>query len=108
MATRFDYRNVAGQCKKENRFEGGKPYEFGLAIDKIFGKGRTQRLFKLSETSKQWEIGELESSRALRNTRLRCLHDLYDQFAPDTKMIKYGPSFLFADAPVFRVLFLES
>jgi hypothetical protein len=22
MATRFDYRNVAGQCKKENRFEG--------------------------------------------------------------------------------------
>ena len=47
MATRFDYRNVAGQCKKENRFEGGKPYEFGLAIDERFGKGAAAKLFKL-------------------------------------------------------------
>ena len=60
MATRFDYRNVAGQCKKENRFEGGKPYEFGLEIDKRFGKGTAEKLFKLSKTIKQWEIGELE------------------------------------------------
>jgi hypothetical protein len=52
MATRFDYRNVAGGCKKENRFEGRKPYEFGLAIDGRFGKGTA---------AKQWEIGELVS-----------------------------------------------
>ena len=49
MATRFDYRNVAGQCKKENRFEGGEPYEFGIAIDERFGKGTAA---KLSKTTK--------------------------------------------------------
>ena len=59
MATRFDYRNVAGQCKKENRFEGGEPYEFGIAIGERFGNGAAAKLFKLSKTTKQWEIGEL-------------------------------------------------
>jgi hypothetical protein len=57
MATRFDFRNVAGQCKKENRFEGGNPYEFGLAIDERFGKGPAAKLFKLSKTTTL--IGEL-------------------------------------------------
>ena len=56
MATRFDYRNVAGQCKKENRFEGGKPSKFGLAT----GKG-TQRLFQ-SSTAKE-ELGQLTRSK---------------------------------------------
>jgi hypothetical protein len=60
MAPRFDYRNVAGQCKKENRFEGGKPYEFGLAIGKEFGEGTAQQLFTLSKITKQREIGELD------------------------------------------------
>ncbi len=27
MATRLDYRNLAGHCKKENCSEGGKSYE---------------------------------------------------------------------------------
>jgi hypothetical protein len=28
VATRLDYRHVAGQCKKENRFEGGNASTF--------------------------------------------------------------------------------
>jgi Bacteriophage Lambda NinG protein len=60
MATRFDSRSVAGRCKKENRFEGGKPYEFRLAIDKKFGRGTAAKLFKLSKTTTQWGIGELK------------------------------------------------
>jgi len=60
VATRFDSRNVAGHCKEENRFEGGQLYEFELALDKKFGKGTAQQLFKLSKTIKQWKIGELE------------------------------------------------
>ena len=51
MATRFDYRNLAGQCKKENCFKGGKPYEFGIAIDTNLGKGMAQQLFNLSKTT---------------------------------------------------------
>ncbi len=27
MATRFDYRNLAGHCKEENCSEGGKSYK---------------------------------------------------------------------------------
>jgi hypothetical protein len=54
MATRSDYRNLAGQCNEENRFQGGKSYEFGIAIDTNFGKGTAQ------QPSKQWESGELE------------------------------------------------
>ena len=60
MATRLDYRILAGQCKKENRSEGGKPYEFGIPIDTNLGKGMAQQLFNLSKTTKQWEIGKLE------------------------------------------------
>jgi hypothetical protein len=53
MASRFDYRSVAGQCKKENCFEGGEPYAFGLAIDERCGKGTAAKLYKLSKTAKQ-------------------------------------------------------
>ena len=48
MATRFDYRNLAGQCKEENCSEGGKSYEGGIATDTNFGKRTAQQLFKLS------------------------------------------------------------
>jgi hypothetical protein len=37
MATRFDYRNLAGHCKEENCSEGGKSYEGGIATDTNFG-----------------------------------------------------------------------
>jgi Bacteriophage Lambda NinG protein len=81
MAPRFDYRNVAGQRKKENRFEGGKPYEFGLAIDERFGKGTATRLFKLSKTTKQWEIGELDQLKSAAKHSYLAYTTLYDQLA---------------------------
>jgi hypothetical protein len=62
MATRFDYRNLAGQCKEENCSEGGKSYEGGIATDTNFGKRTAQQLFKLStnyEAVKHWDIGDL-------------------------------------------------
>ena len=66
MATRFDHWNLAGQCKEENRFEGGKLHEFGNRNRHELRKGTAQRLFNLSKTTKQWEIGELDSSRIPR------------------------------------------
>ena len=75
MATRFDQRNVAGQCKKENRFEGGRPYEFGIAIEQNFGKGTAAKLFKLSKTTKQWEISQLEQ---LTSAAKHSLPGIYD------------------------------
>ena len=74
MATRLDYRNVAGRCKKENRFEGGKPYEFAIRRE-IRKRHTTAKLFKLSKTTKQWEIGELEQLVERREAFILGLHD---------------------------------
>jgi Bacteriophage Lambda NinG protein len=38
-STLFDERNVSCQCKGCNRFQGGKFYEHGMAVDRKFGAG---------------------------------------------------------------------
>jgi hypothetical protein len=38
-STLFDERNVSCQCKGCNRFQGGKFYEHGQAVDRKFGPG---------------------------------------------------------------------
>jgi hypothetical protein len=81
MATRFDYRNVAGQCREENRFEGGRPYEFALAIDKKFGKGIAQKLYKLSHISRQWEIKDLEQLTSAARHSYLAYTTLYDELS---------------------------
>jgi hypothetical protein len=60
MATRFDYRNLAGLCKEENCSEGGKSHEGGIATDTNFGKGQRSNFSNFQQTTKQWGIGELE------------------------------------------------
>ena len=59
MATRFDSRNVAGQCAKQNRFEGGDLQEFSPAI----GKATLQQLVQLSSQQEctTEELGQLTS-----------------------------------------------
>jgi hypothetical protein len=53
MATRFDYRNLAGQCKEENCSEGGKSYEGGIATETNFGKGQRSNFSNFQQTTKQ-------------------------------------------------------
>ena len=60
MSTRFDYRNVAPQCLKCNRFEGGRPYEFGIWIDNKWGAGTSKELYDISKQTKQWDLKELD------------------------------------------------
>jgi hypothetical protein len=60
MATRFDYRNVAGQCTEENRFKGGNLQKFSLAI----GKGTQQQPLPLSNATE--ELGQLTSPAGVR------------------------------------------
>lgn len=38
-STRFDLRNLGIQCRKCNRFDGGRSYEFAQKLDEIWGKG---------------------------------------------------------------------
>jgi hypothetical protein len=49
-ATRYHEQNVHGQCLACNRFQGGKQYEHGLAINRRYGKGTAQKLLELSKT----------------------------------------------------------
>lgn len=60
MGTRFNPRNAVLQARKCNRFDGGRPYEMSLMIDKLWGKGTAQSLEKESRKMKNWEIKELE------------------------------------------------
>ncbi len=70
MATRFDYWNLAGRCKKENRFEGGKPCEFGIAIDPNLkvAQGMTcpevARLLGDAPRSVEYWVGRFERGRS--------------------------------------------
>jgi hypothetical protein len=67
--------------QKCNRFEGGRPYEFGIAIDKRWGKGTAARLYKLSQTTKQWEIKELEQLTSAARHSYLAYTQLYDELS---------------------------
>jgi hypothetical protein len=79
MATRFDYHNVAKQCRKCNHFNSGMPYEFSLAIDRTWGKGTSARLHKLSHTIKQWDVRELDQLASAAKLGMPVYRQLYDE-----------------------------
>lgn len=57
-ATKFDPQNVAPQCKKCNRFLGGRQYEFGLYIDKKYGNGTAEKI--LARSRQVHKMGQFE------------------------------------------------
>lgn len=83
MSTRFDYKNVAKQGVKENRFDGGKPYEFALYIDKKWGKGTAQKLYKRSQEIWQWEVKELDCLTDCAKRGFNVYKQQYDIFAAE-------------------------
>lgn len=60
MSTRFHPKNLGLQCKKCNRFDGGRSYEFGLKLDEVWGKGTAERMNVISHSLKNWDVKELE------------------------------------------------
>jgi hypothetical protein len=46
--TRYDERNVNGQCQYCNRYRSGEQYKYGLAIDLKYGPGTAQELVDMS------------------------------------------------------------
>jgi rubredoxin len=51
---RFNPLNAAAQCPNCNRFSSGKQYEFGLAIDRKYGKGTAEQLLILSKMKSKY------------------------------------------------------
>jgi len=48
-ATRYDEKNVHAQCVKCNRFESGRQFEHGKAIDAMYGEGTSNQLLQKSK-----------------------------------------------------------
>jgi hypothetical protein len=47
-ATRYDEQNVNAQCRACNRFQSGRQYEHGIAIDLKYGAGTANELLQKS------------------------------------------------------------
>ena len=60
IIVRFDELNVHPQCKRCNRFLNGLQYEYGKAIDMLYGKGTADKLVSLSKQTTKIENYELE------------------------------------------------
>lgn len=61
MGTRWEEENVSAQCQKCNRFQSGKQFEHGLAIDRKYGAGTADKLLMKSKSPCNWEDFELEA-----------------------------------------------
>lgn len=44
LNTKYNEKNVNAQSRHDNRFQYGRQYEYGLAIDKKYGKGTAENL----------------------------------------------------------------
>ncbi|GAC1499056.1 MAG: hypothetical protein NVS1B10_01370 [Candidatus Saccharimonadales bacterium] len=51
--TRFEETNVHLQCNYCNTYKAGRQYEYGLAIDKKYGKGAAKALYDLEAQYKR-------------------------------------------------------
>jgi hypothetical protein len=60
IATRFDEMNVFPQCKYCNRFLNGLQYEYGKAIDNMFGDGTADELIQKSKTAEKIDTKIIE------------------------------------------------
>lgn len=49
FATAFDERNVMPQSHRENVYQGGNQVEMGRAIDRLYGEGVTDEIYRRSK-----------------------------------------------------------
>ena len=69
--TRFDERNVHPQCKSCNGAEGGEQHRHGVYIDKTYGEGTSEELYRLSKESCPYSISDYEEMIADLKERLK-------------------------------------
>jgi hypothetical protein len=91
MSTRFAYKNLAPQCWSCNRYQGGRPYEFSIYIDKRWGHGTAKELYRLSQKLKSWDIRELEQLTSAAKMGFNVYRQLYDSLT-DVSLSSGRPS----------------
>ena len=58
--TRFSELNTAPQCYGCNVMHQGRQYEFGIALDELYGAGTAKRMHDLAKQPHQFKVPELE------------------------------------------------
>lgn len=58
-STRWDEQNVQIQCKRCNIFRHGEQYKFSLALDRQYGEGTSETLFRLSKQTRKFGTADL-------------------------------------------------
>jgi len=58
-STRYDELNTAPQCYGCNVMHQGRQYEFGMALDDLYGAGTAKRMHDLAKQPKQFKKEEL-------------------------------------------------
>ena len=59
-AVKYNEKNVNAQCRHCNYYKKGNEYEYGLAIDKKYGKGTAEMLNNWKNQMTKWTIFEYE------------------------------------------------
>jgi hypothetical protein len=80
--TRFHPTNLNGQCNDCNAYNGGRTYEYAIALDLKFGSGWAEFLYKLSQKIEPWETEELEQLRSAARMGPRAYQQLYFELRP--------------------------
>lgn len=76
-ALRFDPENIAGQCRKCNRFAGGRQAEFVFYLDKIHRTGYAKKLW-----NKKYKVSKKPSDAEIEKLILKykqCIKNLQSQ-----------------------------
>ena len=80
--TRFHPWNLNGQCATDNRYPGGVTYEYGVALDKNFGRGTAAFLEKLSRKTEPWDTRELDQLKAAAKYGYSVYLQVYRELRP--------------------------
>lgn len=87
MSTRFHPMNLNAQGVKENRFEGGRTFEYGQAIDRKYGEGWAAFLNELSKEIEPWSVTELQQLRAAAKMGQRVYELVYFELRPHHSLL---------------------
>lgn len=58
-STRYCDQNTAPQCYGCNVMHQGRQYEFGIALDELYGAGTAKRMHDLAKQPHQFKVEEL-------------------------------------------------
>ena len=86
MPTRYDYRNVNAEGEECNRSHirkyGMKDMDlYRENLDKRWGRGTAQRLYRLSQKTKQWDVKDLDALTAAARMGFPVYKQLYDELS---------------------------